>query len=191
MIRNEVPNVCSVSLKLNSYSKRDDDPLSVQQVLIKLQEIISDAGGFMHQFLINENGCVLTILWDMSGSTFSNNGCQALICSVALHTFITSVDHSASIGITIRSVYCDIIGSTCRQPYLAIGILLHLASLLMHRARLRIFVDQNTLDNLLSEIIDHFDEQEKIIDFEFDFESNSIRCHRLFILPILPVLLRT
>ena len=174
---NELRNVCTIFLRLDSYSSVfNKDLLSIQPIFLKLQEIIHLKGGFIRQFLIDDKGCVLIIMWGTPDSTFPNNCFRAVKCAVSLRSTINDMNHSSSIGITTGIVYCGIIGPTYRQDYMAIGSSVNLAARLMGTAKGHIIIDQNTLDNVSTDIIDCFREHEKVRVKGFD---KLVQCYRV------------
>ena len=137
----ELRAVTTLFLSLDSYSSELHlDPISLQPFFLLAQSAIHSSGGFQRQFIIDDKGCVLIIMWGVPSYSYSNNVSRAIDCAVDIYRATTAIGHKVSIGITTGSVFCGSIGSVVRRDYVGIGDTVNTAARLMSKARGRILM---------------------------------------------------
>jgi class 3 adenylate cyclase len=145
----ELREVTTVFIKLDGYSdSKHKDLLSLQRFFYACQEILSDSGGFMRQFLVDDKGCVLIALWGVPTATFHDDCRRALGASVRIRSKLLDMKMSCSSGITTGVVYCGTVGNELRREYAAVGDVVNLAARLMSKAAGEILLDENTFSRL-------------------------------------------
>lgn len=145
----ELREVTTLFLNLDSYSPTlYSDPISLQSFFLIVQESISETGGFLRQFLIDDKGCVLIIMWGVPSFSYANNPARAIDCAVSIFKNALSIGHKCSVGITTGSVFCGNIGSVIRRDYVGIGADVNLAARLMSKAKGRVLIDHLTYKKL-------------------------------------------
>lgn len=145
----EMRTVTTLFMSLDTYDPIDNaDPASLQPFFLIAQQVLSETGGYLRQFLIDDKGCVLIIMWGMPLHTFSNNSSRALYTAYNIQQRAHAIGHQCSIGITTGNVFCGTIGASERLDYVGIGNEVNLAARFMAKAKHRIFVDDVTYTNL-------------------------------------------
>ena len=145
----ELRQVTTIFLKLDSYSPiRHENPLTLQPFFLLLQEILTESGGMLRQFLVDDKGCVAIMMWGVPCFTHANDCSRGLFCAVTISKRIIEVGHSCSIGLTTGNVFCGNVGCSIRQDFVGIGDTVNLAARLMSKAKGRVFVDAATYNNL-------------------------------------------
>lgn len=145
----ELRTVTTLFMSLDTYDPIDNaDPASLQPFFLIAQQVLSETGGYLRQFLIDDKGCVLIIMWGMPLHTFSNNSSRALYTAYNIQQRAHAIGHLCSIGITTGNVFCGTIGASERLDYVGIGNEVNLAARFMAKAKQRIFVDDVTYANL-------------------------------------------
>jgi hypothetical protein len=148
----ELRTVTTMFLSLDSYDPIiHADPSSLQPFFLIAQQIMEETGGFLRQFLVDDKGCVLIVMWGIPLYTFSNNCSRALYCAFQISQRIQDIQHKCSVGITTGTVFCGTIGSIERSDYVGIGNEVNLAARFMAKAYGKIFVDHTTYKNLNEE----------------------------------------
>lgn len=148
----ELRTVTTMFLSLDSYNPvANADPSSLQPFFLIAQQVMAETGGFMRQFLVDDKGCVLIVMWGVPTYTYANNCSRALYCAKAIHQRIQEIGHRCSIGITTGAVFCGTIGAAERCDYVGIGNEVNLAARFMSKALGRILLDDDTFDNLNEE----------------------------------------
>lgn len=138
----ELRSVCCVFISLDSYSREiNSDPLSLQPFFIMVQDQCSLLGGFVRQFLVDDKGCVLILMWGVPHYSYPNNCSRALVCAISIVALSSKMDHTCSTGITVGTCICGNLGSVLRQDYVVIGSSINLAARLMGKANGRILID--------------------------------------------------
>lgn len=146
----ELRTVTTLFLSLDSYDQIGNaDPATLQPFFLIAQQVMQETGGFLRQFLIDDKGCVLIIMWGVPLYTYSNNCSRALYTAFSISQRIRKeVGHHCSIGITTGSVFCGTIGAVERSDYVGIGNEVNLAARFMAKAKGKILVDFATYQNL-------------------------------------------
>lgn len=149
----ELREVTTVFIKWDGY---DDDThkdlLSLQRFFYACQEILSDSGGFMRQFLVDDKGCVLIALWGVPTATFHDDSRRALGASVRIRSKLLDMKMRCSSGITTGVVYCGTVGNEVRREYAAVGDVVNLAARLMSKAKGEILLDETTYSRLPQDV---------------------------------------
>lgn len=141
----ELRTVSTLFMSLDTYDPLEHaDPATLQPFFLIAQQVLSETGGYLRQFLIDDKGCVLIIMWGMPLHTFSNNSSRALYTAYNIKVRAEAIGHRCSIGITTGSVFCGTIGASERLDYVGIGNEVNLAARLMSKANNRILVDEAT-----------------------------------------------
>lgn len=145
----ELREVTTMFLSLDSYTAElYANPASLQSFFLICQEAMHDTGGYMRQFLIDDKGCVLIVMWGVPSFSYQNNTARAVDCAVMIDERAGAIAHRCSIGITTGSVYCGNIGSVVRRDYVGIGETVNIAARLMVKAAGRVLVDAGTYARL-------------------------------------------
>ena len=145
----ELREVTALFLSLDSYTAElYANPATLQSFFLIVQEAMEDTGGFMRQFLIDDKGCVLIVMWGVPSFSYENNTARAVDCAVMIDERAASIAHRCSVGITTGSVYCGNIGSVVRRDYVGIGETVNIAARLMVKAKGRVLMDKATYSRL-------------------------------------------
>jgi len=145
----ELRDVTTMFMKLDSYdTEKNRDPLTLQEFCYMAQSVLSQTGGFLRQFLIDDKGCVLIAMWGVPSFSFSNNSSRAVAAGVLIHDGTQKLGHKCSIGITAGTVFVGNIGSLVRRDFVAMGADVNLAARFMGKSKGRIFIDAKTANNL-------------------------------------------
>jgi class 3 adenylate cyclase len=149
----ELREVTTVFIKMDGYDcAAHKDLLSLQKYFYACQEILSDSGGFMRQFLVDDKGCVLIALWGVPTATYHDDCSRALGASVRIRSKLVDMKMPCSFGITTGIVYCGNVGNEVRREYAAVGDVVNLAARLMSKAHGEILMDESTYHRLPEEV---------------------------------------
>ena len=149
----ELREVTTMFLLLDSYSpKKNKDLLTLQPFFFGIQEILKQTGGFMRQFLVDDKGCVLIVIWGVPKASHVDNSARALQACLLISNLCQTTDQRCSIGLTTGDAYCGTVGSSIRQDYVAMGDPVNMAARLMCKAKGRIIVDTVTQSMLPKEL---------------------------------------
>lgn len=97
----ELREVTTVFIKLDGYDYVEhQDLMSLQKYFYACQDILSDYGGFLRQFLIDDKGCVLIALWGVPTATFHDDCRRALGATVRIRSKLLDMKMPCSCGIT-------------------------------------------------------------------------------------------
>lgn len=97
----ELREVTTVFVKLDGYDHIEHkDLMSLQKFFYACQDILSDSGGFLRQFLIDDKGCVLIALWGVPTATFHDDCRRALGATVRIRCKLLDMKMPCSCGIT-------------------------------------------------------------------------------------------
>lgn len=146
----ELRTVTTLFLSVDSYDPiANRDPASLQSFFLIAQQVLQVTGGFMRQFLIDDKGCVLILMWGVPLYTYANNCSRAIFSAYNICTrSLREAGHRCSVGITTGNVFCGTIGAAERSDYVGIGNEVNLAARFMAKAKGHILVDRATFDNL-------------------------------------------
>eukprot|EP01031_Cornospumella_fuschlensis_P040981 gene40981-49988_t len=145
----ELRQVTTLFMSLDSYDPAlHSDPISLQPMFLTVQQVLTESGGFLRQFLVDDKGCVLIAMWGVPSYTYANNSSRALYFAAATSKRLSELGHRCSIGVTTGTVFCGTIGAVERCDYAGIGTEVNLAARFMAKAKGKIFLDENTYDNL-------------------------------------------
>lgn len=147
--RGELREVTSVFIKWESYdSQKHKDLTTLQEFMLETQKILVEYGGYLHESLIDDKGCMLVAMWGVPSATYSDNTYRALNASIKLHYSFHRKHMTTSIGLTTGNVYTGITGSSLRMDYSVLGPCVNLAFRLMEKSFDEISVDQNSYSKL-------------------------------------------
>jgi Adenylate and Guanylate cyclase catalytic domain len=97
----ELREVTTVFVKWDGYDHVEHkDLMSLQKFFYACQDILSDSGGFLRQFLIDDKGCVLIALWGVPTATFHDDCRRALGATVRIRCKLLDMKMPCSCGIT-------------------------------------------------------------------------------------------
>ena len=97
----ELREVTTVFIKFDGYDYAEhEDLMSLQKYFYACQDILSDYGGFLRQFLIDDKGCVLIALWGVPTATFHDDCRRALGATVRIRSKLLDMKMPCSCGIT-------------------------------------------------------------------------------------------
>ena len=140
----ELRDVTTVFINLDNYNTQTyGDPCSLQPFFEMIQRTCSSTGGYMRQFLIDDKGCVAILMWGLPSFSHQNNCFRALKAVSSIQIIGKSMGIQCSIGITVGSCCCGLIGSHHRQDYVVLGASVNLSARLMSRAAGRILVSRD------------------------------------------------
>lgn len=161
----QLRTVTTMFVSLDSYDPvTHQDPTSLQPFFLLAQQIQQDSGGFLRQFLVDDKGCVLIVMWGMPSFSYANNCSRALHCAVALQQKALSVlNLKTSIGIATGLVYSGTVGSLERRDFAGIGTDVNMAARYMAKAKGRTLIDQRTYDNLNLDIRGNLEQVEEMM----------------------------
>lgn len=145
----EVRVISTLFLRLDSYDSHENrDVTTLQPFYVAMQEIVFEYGGYIRQFIIDDKGCVLIVLWGVPGASFPNNCCRAVHSAADMHRTTKLMKSACSIGISTGTAYCGTVGSHMRRDYVAMGKSVNFAARLMMAAKGRILLDAATRECL-------------------------------------------
>jgi class 3 adenylate cyclase len=145
----ELRIVTTLFLKIDTYSYDKHRKLTtLQNFFYLIQTSIAQSGGCLRQFLVDDKGCVLIVLWGVPSASYANNGARSIYCAATIQNASQRFRHVCSVGITTGSAFCGTIGSALRQDYAAIGNSVNMAARLMSKANGQILIDQETCRTL-------------------------------------------
>ena len=149
----ELREVTTVFIKFDGYDNTEHkDLLTLQKFFYACQEILSDSGGFLRQFLVDDKGCVLIALWGVPTATFHDDCRRALGATVRIRSKLLDMKMPCSSGITTGVVYCGTVGNDVRREYAAVGDVVNLAARLMSKAKGEILLDESTYSRLTEDV---------------------------------------
>lgn len=152
----ELRNVTTLFLKVDTYSYDKHRKLTTLQTFFyMIQNCIAASGGCLRQFLVDDKGCVLIVLWGVPSATYANNNARSIYCASMIQNSSHRFRHTCSVGITTGTAFCGTIGSSLRQDYAAIGNSVNMAARLMGKAKGRILIDQETCRALPDQLRQH------------------------------------
>ena len=148
----ELRTVTTVSIRILGDDFNISELMSLQQLVVKVQNTLHEAGGFLQSFLINDDEglceCVLTAMWGVPSFTFEDNTSRAVLFSYTIHKQITDFGKRCSIGVTTGRMFCGIVGSAHRCLYVGIGPQVRRAARLCDHAGLGVLVEDETFDSV-------------------------------------------
>ncbi|RYY77529.1 adenylate/guanylate cyclase domain-containing protein, partial [archaeon] len=145
----ELRQVTTMFISLDSYDHNiHTDPITLQEYVQSIQEVLGEVGGYMRQFLVDDKGCVCICMWGTPSYTYANNCSRALYAAVMLQHRVQALGHVISIGITTGVVYCGCVGTPQRRDFVGIGSDVNMAARYMGKAQGRIFIDECTMIHL-------------------------------------------
>jgi len=141
----ELRSVTTVFTRLDGYNHVEhEDLLSLQKFFYACQDILIDSGGFLRQFLVDDKGCVLIVLWGVPTATFHDDSRRALGATIRIRSKLLDMKMPCSCGITTGIAYCGTVGNELRREYAAVGDTVNLAARLMGKANGEILLDAKT-----------------------------------------------
>ena len=145
----ELREVTTMFMSWDSYSHEDhNDLLRLQLYFLAAQKVLSESGGFIRQFLIDDKGCVLIACWGVPTASHPDNTRRALCSGAAIGYKLNELGMKTSVGITTGNVFCGSVGSHIRREYAVIGDVVNLAARLMSKAKGGLFLDEATYSRI-------------------------------------------
>lgn len=140
----ELRNVTTVFINVDTYSiLTHSNPCTLQPFFEMIQKNCSSTGAYMRQFLIDDKGCVAILMWGVPSFSYQDNCSRALKAVSSIQILSKSMGIRCSVGITLGSCCCGLIGSSRRQDYVILGASVNLAARLMSKADGRILVSSS------------------------------------------------
>ncbi|KAJ1414624.1 nucleotide cyclase, partial [Ochromonadaceae sp. CCMP2298] len=99
-----------------------------------LMNVLSQKGGQLRQFIVDDKGTVAIATFGLKGSVNYDNAAAAVDAADLIVQQLGNLGLVASIGVTSGSAYCGLVGSTSRHEYAVMGPSTNLAARLMGRA---------------------------------------------------------
>lgn len=93
----------------------------VRQLIIAVTDTITDYGGVLHQFVVDDKGTVALAAFGLPGSTQEDNAACALRAALALPQKLKQIGMRGSIGVSTGRVFCGDRGSARRREYAIVG----------------------------------------------------------------------
>lgn len=103
----------------------------IQKIMSAIVESHSSFGGALRQFVVDDKGCVAIGALGVPHHTFEDNCVRAVNIANALRQKIQKMGKNCSIGISIGSTFCGLVGSSNRREYAMMGSSVNLAARLM------------------------------------------------------------
>ena len=145
----ELREICTVFISLDTFSMdTHNDPLSLQEFYVSVQEKVATTGGYIRQFLVDDKGCVLILMWGVPHFSYPNNCSRALACILSIGCVAKLMGHVISVGTTVGTCCCTSLGSKSRRDYVIIGCSVNLSARLMSKAKGKILVDKKFYNQL-------------------------------------------
>lgn len=155
---NRKASVIFVNLRLGldqtvSETKLGKLLLRVHAVLRTMQQIIINNDGYRRQFLMDDKGCVLIVVFGVPPYAHEKDCYRTVKCALELRQALAEAKVSHSIGIATGLVYSGTVGFSRRREHAVVGDTVNLAARLCGKARhWEILTDQTTaetVDNLI------------------------------------------
>lgn len=141
----ELREVTTMFMSWDSYDvEKHRDLLSLQVYFLAAQKVLSESGGFIRQFLIDDKGCVLIACWGVPTASHPDNTRRALCAGAIIGQKLSELGMETSVGITTGNVFCGSVGSYIRREYAVIGDVVNLAARLMGKAKGGLYLDEAT-----------------------------------------------
>ena len=145
----ELREVTTMFMSWDSYNQEEHrDLLSLQKYFIAAQKVLTESGGFIRQFLIDDKGCVLIACWGVPTASYPDNTRRALCAGAMIGYELSEIGMKTSVGITTGNVFCGSVGSYVRREYAVIGDVVNLAARLMSKAKGGLFIDEATYSRI-------------------------------------------
>lgn len=106
----------------------------VQSCMRILTSSLSEKGGQLRQFIVDDKGTVCIGTFGLRGSTTDDNAAAAISAANAIIKRVSDIGLSASIGVTSGKAYCGLVGSPARHEYAVMGPSTNLSARLMCKA---------------------------------------------------------
>lgn len=97
---------------------------------------LSEHGGQMRQFVVDDKGTVCIGTFGLLGSATADSAAAAVQCSLQIVEKLSSMQLAVSIGVTSGKAYCGLVGSSIRHEYAVMGPSTNLSARLMCKASL-------------------------------------------------------
>lgn len=138
----EIRSITTMFIKVDSYSQGEFNHrvMDLQTFFVVICEVMTEYGGMLRQFLIDDKGCVVIILWGVQSHCYPNDCFLALQAAVEMNKRLKSLNHKISVGISYGTAFCGIVGTHQRREYVAMGKHVNLAARLMCKAKGKIFI---------------------------------------------------
>lgn len=98
------------------------DPRQCNMALIAMNRVIQSNGGYRRQFLVDDKGCVIIVVFGVPPLfAHEDDSYRALKTSLELKLVLKKLRIENSIGISTGNAYCGAIGCALRQEHAVIG----------------------------------------------------------------------
>lgn len=111
-----------------------------------IQGIVSEHGGSILQFVVDDKGPVLVIAFGLSARVHEDDAARAASCALAMLSALVKLGIECCTGIATGRVFCSLIGNRHRSHYTLIGHTMNFAARLMQNASPGPLCDQLTQD---------------------------------------------
>lgn len=151
---NRKASVIFVNLRLGLDQEVSDSRLTrvasrVHSVLRTMQQIIFNNDGYRRQFLVDDKGCVLIVVFGVPPFAHEKDCYRAVKCALELRQALAEAKVSHSIGIATGLVYSGAVGFARRREHAVVGDTVNLAARLCGKAKpWEILTDQTTADTV-------------------------------------------
>jgi class 3 adenylate cyclase len=127
------------------HDANSSDPRQAHQILQEMQRIINHNQGYRRQFLCDDKGTTLIIVFGVPPAAHEDNAARAVKTALELREKLTGLSVANSIGISSGNVYVGSVGSANRQEHAVVGDVVNLAARLSsHKSDVGIVVDRYT-----------------------------------------------
>ena len=132
---------------LSSSFESDDDAANVlreiHQPLVRFQKVLSENGGMLRQFILDDKGCVFIACFGLSGFVHENNMECAVSYALDLRDAAEEYDLTVCTGVTSGNAFCGGVGSQDRREYAMMGKVVNLSARMMVHSSKSLKLDQN------------------------------------------------
>lgn len=145
----ELREVTTMFMSWDSYDeKKHRNLLDLQKYLVAAQKVVTESGGFIRQFLVDDKGCVFIACWGVPTASHPDNSRRALCAAAIIGHELNKLGMKTSAGITTGNVFCGSVGSYVRREYAVIGDVVNLAARLMSKANGGLYTDKATYSRI-------------------------------------------
>jgi class 3 adenylate cyclase len=106
----------------------------VQDCLEAITDCITEVGGLLRQFMLDDKGVVCIWNFGLSSNVFEDSAARALQSCSNVRQALAMRSYDGRIGVTLGTVFCGLVGATDRCEYAVMGASVNLSARLMGKA---------------------------------------------------------
>ncbi len=134
--------------------KGNDSPALAHQILSVLQPIIVNNGGYRRQYLVDDKGSVLIVVFGVPPFAHSDDAYRAVKTALEMKTALVNIKVGASLGVATGSVYVGSVGSPFRREHAVVGDTVNTSARLAGKAKTGgILCDEQTAKAVGSRVV--------------------------------------